>query len=140
MMNAPQKRLKRRLPVLMLLACLTFSLSSCLKNLNESEYFRKLEIKAPDQYKIVSAHKGEIEDQVEQALKDAVGKELTEVTHWGAGRYACGPAVSKNMEGKLTTQGTYRYDGMEKLQVGYYGLIYEVSEEGKINILVLDHD
>lgn len=68
-------------------------LSGCLRNLNVSEFFRKLEAKNSDYYELVVDHQSEIEEAIIKNIEEEGGKEVDWITFWGEGRYACGDVI-----------------------------------------------
>lgn len=73
------------------LGCL--GLTGCLKNLNEAEFFRKLEIKSPEYYDWLSDHQSEVEASISSYIQNDWDEEIEWITFWGESRYACGEAV-----------------------------------------------
>lgn len=87
-------------------------LTGCLRNLNETEFFRKLEIKGAEYYDLVLENQAEIEAEIKKRIEDEMDKTVEWITFWGEGRYACGSVIVEQ-DGKKFVQvlGKYQLEG-----------------------------
>ena len=139
-----------------------FLFTSCLRNLNQTEYFRKLEILYPAQYELLTTNQSKVEEQIKEAVINHFSdEEVTNIEHWGAKTYYCGEVIRTKVVvyPELTpsddpyTMGSYRVgssweeyvDGGSKVLMDkgtyssngkkkYYALFFRVSEDGSIKV------
>ena len=91
--------------------------SSCLKNLNQTEFKRKLEIKNPEYLEQFESFQDSYESAIKEYLEELYGNEIESITYWGEGAYACGKGVISGPDGDLivchgsyvSSTGTHRY-------------------------------
>ncbi len=90
-------------------------LSGCLRNLNVTEFFRKLEIKNESYFEIVSANQTAIEALIKEELELNVEGDIIWITFWGESRYACGDVVTElSGEEYVVVPGEFRLEGEER--------------------------
>lgn len=58
--------------------------TACLENLHEQKYFDTLERKNPALYATVMEHRAKIEEQLNNALRESLDREVREIGMWGA--------------------------------------------------------
>ena len=94
-----------------LLLFVLFSFSSCLKNLNVTEFFRKLEIKSPEYFEIINNDRSYFEEEIRLLIEEEFGGNLESITFWGEGRYACGNVIKKvDGEDYIVVLGMYKME------------------------------
>lgn len=102
--------------------------TGCLRNLNETEFFRKLEIKNPTYYDIIAPNKEEIEALIKEEVEEEYGEAVEWITYWGESRYACGDVISKYYEPEFVqVLGEYRLEGANESSL--YTIVFVPDEE-----------
>lgn len=101
--------------------------TSCLRNLNEIEFFRKLEIKNKDYYDWVYPKKAEAELALKETLEETLDMEVEWITFWGESRYSCGDVILSDEEDFIVVLGEYREAGEEESRL--YEIWFIPSEE-----------
>ena len=113
----------------LLLIIFVFTLTSCVKNLNEEVYFRKVKNKSPETHKILVKHKEKIEEQIRKALLPEMETTATRLTFWGEGV----DYVNRPFDGEvLSMRGLvyYRNDTGAK-----YFISFTVDNFGNIEVI-----
>lgn len=101
--------------LILLFVVILASFSSCLRNLNVSEFFRKLEIKAPGYYEIINGNRDAFEAAITKEIEKEEEGEVEWVTFWGESRYACG-GVIEDFDGDhyVVVLGEYKMKGSDR--------------------------
>lgn len=122
----------------LLLLLLVLSFSSCLRNLNVSEFFRKLAIKSPEYSEIISGNVAGFETAIAKEIEDSEGGELEWITYWGESRYACGNVIEK-VEGEdyVVVLGEYKLKGEDKSYT--YKIYFIPDEEELLKDVLIDY-
>lgn len=115
-----------------------FSFSSCLRNLNVSEFFRKLEIKSPEYAKIINANVSGFETAIAKEIEETEDAQIEWITYWGESRYACG-GVIEQMDGDdfVVVLGEYKFIGEEKSRT--YKMYFIPDEKELLTRTFLDY-
>ena len=115
--------------LLILLAFLVLGLQfSCLENLNQTQYFRKLYKADADLYVLVVKHRLSIEKQADTYLREQLEKDPDDITYWGEG---IGPLNKEVMSsGGLIMTGKISYSDEAPM---IYVLECQVDESGQAN-------
>ena len=104
--------------------------SSCLKNLNVSEFFRKLEIKAPEYYEMINDDREIYEVKIKEFIEEYTDRKVESITYWGEGRYACGNVITK-IEGEKYVVVLGRYKLEQDVSRAYY-IVFKPGEDGEL--------
>lgn len=100
---------------LLLFVLIVMGFSSCLRNLNVTEFFRKLEIKAPAYADIIKDDVTAFETAISKEIEEQENGEIEWITYWGESRYACGNVIEE-VEGEkfVAVLGEYKLKGEER--------------------------
>ncbi len=104
--------------------------TSCLRNLNVTEFFRKLEIKSPEYYQIINSNKSVYEKAIKEKVESMEDKEVEWITFWGESRYACGMVITEvDGEDYVAVPGEYKLKGETR---SYNYIIYFIPDEKEV--------
>lgn len=118
---------------------LLFLFSSCLKNLNQEDFFRKLEIKNNAYHELITSDRGAYEASIKKQVEETIGDQLTSITYWGESRYYCGDVISKKegSEGHVICTGEFEAQNMPSSKL--YMISFVPKSGGKIKSVKLDY-
>ena len=104
--------------------------TSCLRNLNVTEFFRKLEIKAPEYFEKINGDRAVYEEKIKELIEDYTGRKVESITYWGEGRYACGNVITKiDGEKYVVVLGKYKLE--QDVSKSYY-VVFKPGEAGEV--------
>lgn len=118
------------------IAFLVFVFSSCLSNLNVTEFFRKLEVKSPQYYEIISSNRSEIEESIKEHLEKENNVEIEKVLYWGEGRYACGKAVVSIEDTDYVVTSGYYFTKENPDKKHFYQIYFIPNFNGQISDVI----
>jgi hypothetical protein len=121
------------------LTLIVLIMTSCLQNLNVTEFFRKLKIKSPQYYEIISANRSEIENSIKEHLEKEYDVEIERVLYWGEGSYACGKAVITIDEVPYVTTSGYYFIKENPEKKNYYNIKFIPNPNGQISNVIFEY-
>jgi hypothetical protein len=123
-----------------IISLLFIGCTGCLKNLNQTEYFRKLEIKKESWYDLVVNNRSAFETSIRACIADEVGENIEKITYWGEGRYACGKVVRTNYTDNeiLEVTGVFIIEGQARNKS--YNIRFVPKEGGELEEPILYYE
>jgi hypothetical protein len=122
---------------LVIISILLIGCTGCLRNLNQSEFFRKLEIKKDSWYNLVVDNQSAFEASILKFVEEETDGSIEQITYWGEGRYACGKVIRQDFEDNdvLVVSGVFFLEGQKSKHL--YSIYFKPNEGGELEQPIL---